>query len=127
MTPAHLGRVLVVDDEPEVAAALRDLLLEIGYTVKVAVSGTEALHLVQTFQPDAMLLDLRMPGMPGTEVLAKVRRDHPHLPVIIVTASDDVALALDTLAQGAFDYVQKPFTLERVERIVGAAIARGLP
>jgi CheY-like chemotaxis protein len=120
-----IGRVLVVDDEPEVGAALRDLLLEIGYLVKNAARGAEALRLVDVFQPDVVLLDLQMPGMPGTEVLAQLRQRHPRLPIIIVTANADAAVALSTLAQGAFDYVLKPFTLEGLERIVGAALGRG--
>src|ERR1700746_2565035 len=120
-----IGRVLVVDDEPEVGAALRDLLLEIGYLVKNAARGDEALRLVDVFQPDVVLLDLQMPGMPGTEVLAQLRQRHPRLPIIIVTANTDAAVALSTLAQGAFDYVLKPFTLEGLERIVGAALGRG--
>jgi DNA-binding response OmpR family regulator len=120
-----IGRVLVVDDEPEVGAALRDLLLEIGYLVKNAARGAEALRLVDVFQPDVVLLDLQMPGMPGTEVLAQLRQRHPRLPIIIVTANADAAVALSTLAQGAFDYVVKPFTLEGLERIVGAALGRG--
>jgi DNA-binding NtrC family response regulator len=120
-----LGRVLVVDDEPGVSTALRDLLLEIGYLVKTAAQGAEALRLVDDFHPDVVLLDLNMPGMPGTEVLARLRQQYPQLPVIIVSGGADAEVAMSTLAEGAFDYVMKPFTLEGLERIVGAAIGRG--
>ena len=116
------GRVLVVDDEPHVGAAFRDMLQQIGYLARLATQGRDALELVDVFLPDVILLDLNMPGMPGTEVLVQLHQRHPEVPVIIVTANDDVALAQRTLAAGAFDYVVKPFTLEGLERIVGAAI-----
>jgi DNA-binding response OmpR family regulator len=121
MTP--LARVLVVDDEPRVASVLRDVLTERGYAVRTAGDGLDALSVLPVFQPDVMLLDLRMPGMSGLEVLAQVRADYPDLRVIIVTANSDEPTALRTLSCGAFDYVQKPFSLEAVERVVGAAVA----
>ena len=122
-----IGRVLVVDDEPEVGAAIRDLLIETAYVVKIALRGAEALRLADVFQPDVVLLDLNMPEMSGLEVLARLRQRHPQLPVIVVTANDDLDIAKKTLAQGAFDYVMKPFTLELVERVVGAALGRPGP
>lgn len=69
-----LGRVLVVDDESEVGATLRDALVDFGYVVKNAVSGDEALALMPVFQPDTVLLDVLMPGMAGDQVLARLRR-----------------------------------------------------
>jgi CheY-like chemotaxis protein len=69
---SSLGRILVVDDDPQVGATLRDGLVEFGYVVKMAVRGTEALQIVPMFQPDAVLLDLQMPGMSGIEVLARI-------------------------------------------------------
>ena len=126
--PASLGRILVVDDEPQVGAMLRDLLVELGYVVKNAVSGVEALGLVPIYLPDAVLLDLSMPGMTGVEVLDHLRRLNPDLPVIIVTGNQDLQTARATLTRGAFDYIQKPFTVEVLERVVAAAVLRrGLP
>jgi two-component system, NtrC family, response regulator AtoC len=117
-----LGRVLVVDDDPNIGAMLRDLLVELGYVVKNAVRGVEALHLVRVFEPDVVLLDLLMPEMSGAEVLDLLRRDHPTVPVIVVTGNDDVEVARRTLRSGAFDYVCKPFTLDVLTRVVAAAI-----
>ena len=122
-----LGRVLVVDDEPEVCGVLRDALLDSGYSVKTAVSGREALGLIPVFQPDVVLLDVAMPGMSGVEILDQVRREHPRVAVIMVTANQEEAAARQMLARGAFDYVPKPFDLSVVERIVGAAVARRGP
>ena len=83
--PSSLGRVLVVEDEPRVAAMLREVLVELGYIVKVAVGGAEALQLVPVFEPDVVLLDLLMPEMSGVEVLDHLRRDRPTLPVVIMS------------------------------------------
>jgi DNA-binding response OmpR family regulator len=118
-----LGRVLVVDDDPNVGDMLQDLLVEAGYVVKHALDGTEALRLVPVFEPDVVLLDLQLPGMSGVEVLDRLRRDHPTVPVIIVTGNDDVEVARRMLRGGAFDYLSKPFTVEVLARVVAAAIA----
>jgi len=117
-----LGRVLVVDDDPNVSAMLRDLLTTLGYVVKNAVRGAEALLLVPVFEPNVVLLDLQMPGMSGIEVLDHLRRDHPNLPVIIVTGNEDEELARRTMRGGAFDYLSKPFTVEVLDRVVTAAL-----
>lgn len=117
-----LGRVLVVDDDPNVSTTLRDLLVELGYVVKNAVRGTEALQLVPVFEPDVVLLDLQMPGMSGVDVLDHLHRDDPALPVIIVTGNEDEEVARRTLRGGAFDYVSKPFTIEVLARVVAAAL-----
>ena len=119
---ALLGRILVVDDEPQVGEVLRDLLMEFGYVVEVAVRGTEALQIVPVFQPDAVLLDLQMPEMSGAEVLNHLRRDYPLLPVIMVTGNPDADVARDMLTRGAFDYIRKPFTFEVLARVVAAAV-----
>jgi CheY-like chemotaxis protein len=118
-----LGRVLVVDDDPNVGDMLQDLLVDLGYVVKHALDGTEALRLVPVFKPDVVLLDLQLPGMSGVEVLDRLRRDHPTVPVIIVTGNDDVEVARRTLRGGAFDYLSKPFTVDVLARVVAAAIA----
>jgi CheY-like chemotaxis protein len=122
MTPASLGRVLVVDDEPQIVDMLRELLVELGYTVATAGHGAEALHLVPEYKPDAVLLDLQMPGVSGLQVLDQLRRDHPGLPVVIVTGNTDVDVARSTLARGAFDYLRKPFQFDVLARVVAAAV-----
>jgi CheY-like chemotaxis protein len=103
---------------------LRDVLIELGYVVKVAVRGAEALRLVPVFQPDVVLLDLQMPEMSGVEVLDHLRRDHPNLRVVILTGNENVEVAKSTLRSGAFDYVRKPFSIDVLERVVAAAIAQ---
>ena len=100
--------------------------MDLGYEIKIAVSGPEALGLVPVYRPDAILLDLNLPGLPGAQVLEQLLRMDPLLPVIIVTGNSDLEVARSTLKQGAFDYLPKPFGLDVLERIVAAAITRGV-
>jgi two-component system nitrogen regulation response regulator GlnG len=121
MSPS-LARVLLVEDDTEVAAVLRDALNTLGYPVQVAVNGAKALRLLPLYRPDVVLLDLALPGMPGDVVLGRLRLADPGLPVIVVTGNTDVERARNTLTRGAFDYVAKPFDLEVLASILAAAV-----
>lgn len=116
------SRVLVVDDQPDVAATLRDAVSDLGYAARVAINGAEALQLLPVYQPDVVLLDLSLPDMPGDVVLARLREADPHLPVIVVTGNTDLERARGMLTQGACDYIAKPFSLEVLGRAIAAAV-----
>jgi CheY-like chemotaxis protein len=120
---SSVSRVLVVEDEPRVGAMLREVLVELGYVVKVAVHGAEALQLVPVFEPDVVLLDLMMPGMSGVEVLDHLRRDRPTLRIVIMTANEDFAGAAATLPDEVFGYLRKPFRIDALAEVVAAAVA----
>jgi DNA-binding response OmpR family regulator len=121
--PSPRRRVLVVDDEPQVAAMLSDVLTSLGYAVRVAGTGRDGISLVPEFRPDVVLLDLALPDLPGDLVLECLRASDPHIPVVIVTANTDPALGRYTLARGAFDYVEKRFAVRRLAHVVEAALA----
>lgn len=121
MSPAR--RVLSVDDDPGVASTLEEALGDLGYATRIAGTGPDALHLVPEFRLDVVLLDLAMPGMSGDGVLERLHQTDPDLPVIMVTANTDLKLAQRTLAQGALDYIVKPFDLERLAAVLEAALA----
>jgi CheY-like chemotaxis protein len=118
-----LGRVLVVDDEPQVTAMIRDLLIAWGYEVTTASSASEALELLPMFLPDAVLLDVLMPVISGAHVLDRLRAEYPNLPVVMITGQQDETTARQLLARGAFDYIRKPFTVDLLERVVAAAVS----
>ena len=120
-----LGRLLCVDDEAPVLEVLCEYFTTQGYSVETASSGADALAAVPRLRPDLVLLDVRMPGMDGLEVLKKIREIDPGLAVIMVTANEDVALARETLKIGAFDYVSKPFDFRYLDRAVSAALVQG--
>jgi two-component system, response regulator, stage 0 sporulation protein F len=119
-----LGRILVVDDEAPVREVLAEYFATEGYAVDTAGSGVEALTAVRGGHADLVLLDVRMPGLDGVQVLRRIREFDGHVPVIMVTANEDVALAKETLKLGAFDYVAKPFDFDYLDRAVAAGMAR---
>src|SRR5262245_53511713 len=119
-----LGRILVVDDEATVREVLTEYLSTEGYAVESAGSGVEALTAVRGGRADLVLLDVRMPGLDGIQVLRRIRELRTDIPVIMVTANEDVGLAKETLKLGAFDYVAKPFDFDYLDRAVAAGLAR---
>jgi two-component system, response regulator, stage 0 sporulation protein F len=119
-----LGRILVVDDEAPVREVLTEYFTTEGYAVEGAGSGAEALTAVRGGRADLVLLDVRMPGLDGVQVLRKIREINGDVPVIMVTANEDVSLAKETLKLGAFDYVAKPFDFDYLDRAVAAGLAR---
>lgn len=118
--------VLIVDDEPMIRDNLERLLKPIGYDTVVAASGDEALEIVATREFSIALLDIRMPGASGLEVLAHLHINHPDTAVIMVTAVADVTTAVDAMKAGAYDYIAKPFNIDDVVLRVQKALERRL-
>jgi len=108
------GKVLVVDDEQTVRDLLKRTLEEAGYEVVTAGSGLEALEQVCEQEVGVVLLDIKMPGMTGMEVLGKLTADWPEICVIMVTAVADAQTAVKAMNLGAYDYISKPFNLDDV-------------
>ena len=111
------GRILVVDDEESVRDLLQRVLKEAGYNVVTAANGQEALDKVSQLNVSLVLLDIKMPGLDGFQVLDSIRQ-RSNMPVIMLTAKRDVTTLNDALAGGADDYIRKPFSrLELLARI----------
>ncbi len=109
-----MRRVLVVDDEENIRLVLRTLLKKHGFEVEVADSGEAALALVDTFGPDVILTDVRMPRMGGLDLLARLKAKQNTATVIVMSAYGNVDLALEAMKAGAYDYVGKPFKPDEV-------------
>jgi two-component system response regulator AtoC len=109
-----MRRVLVVDDEENQRLVLRTLLKRQGYEVETAASGEEALALVDTFGPDVVLTDVRMPKMGGLDLLATLQAKGNEATVIVMSAYGNVDDALEAIKAGAYDYVQKPFKHDEI-------------
>ncbi|AHK28483.1 putative transcriptional regulatory protein TcrX [Rhodococcus opacus PD630] len=108
------ARVLVVDDEPNILELLSVSLRFQGFEVATATTGAEGLDTARTFRPDAVILDVMMPGMDGFGLLKRLRADGVDAPVLFLTAKDAVEDKISGLTLGADDYVTKPFSLEEV-------------
>ena len=107
--------VLVVDDEPAICELLKDFLVREGYAVVLAYNASEALRSVQTHHPSVVLLDIRLPEMDGSECLRRIKAIDPQISVVMVTAVEDESIGRKCLELGAFEYVTKPISLERLK------------
>ena len=116
-------RILVVEDEPDLLRAVAQALREAGYAVDEAPNGNEGLYKATTWDYDAVVLDLMLPGKNGWEVLGGVRRKKK-TPVLILTARDGVADRVRGLDSGADDYLVKPFELQELLARLRALIRR---
>jgi two-component system NtrC family response regulator len=112
------ARVVVIDDEVNAVAALESLLREDGYEVASAHDGRTGLQLVGRFDPDVVLTDLRMAGMDGLELLARVKETSPETMVILMTAYGTVKTAVKAMKLGAEDYLSKPIDIEELEVVL---------
>jgi two-component system nitrogen regulation response regulator NtrX len=108
------ARILVVDDETEIRRSVRMILEYEGHDVQEASSGPEALALVHREAPDLVFLDIKMPGMDGLEVLQKMREVNDAVPIVIISGHATVTTAVEATKLGAFDFIEKPLSSERV-------------
>ncbi len=106
--------VLVVDDEIAIRETLAQILGYEDYRVLTAGSGPEALRVLADRPADAVLLDIKMPEMDGFEVLDRLQRDHPELPVVVISGHGDIQTAVQAVKQGAYDFLEKPLDRGRL-------------
>lgn len=117
-------RVLIVDDEQPVRELLAHFLDSRGFSTAQAATAEEALSTLDQQHFDVVLSDVQMPGMNGLSLLSEIRRRHPDTAVLMLTACEDVSMAVDSMKAGALDYVTKPFQLQKVEAAVRSAAER---
>lgn len=106
--------ILIVDDEENVRKLLQKIFLKENYITHIASNGEEALHIIDTFQVDVVITDIKMPGISGIELLNKIREIDISIQVIMITAFATLETAIDALKMGAKDYITKPFNLEDI-------------
>jgi len=107
-------KVLVVDDERAIRNVMKELLMDEGYQVEVAEDGAAALEKAEKDRFDVIFCDIKMPGMEGTEVLAKLVEEGIETPVVMISGHADIATAVDCMHKGAFDFIEKPLDLNRI-------------
>ena len=116
-----MKRILVVDDEPELLEALREHF-EGRYEIETALSGAAAIERFVRRRPDMVFLDIDMAGGNGLAVLKLLRQTDPKIPVVMVTANAENAVAAECITLGAFGYVPKPFNLTYMDHMAAVAI-----
>ncbi|MFG2503492.1 response regulator transcription factor [Streptomyces sp. NPDC048441] len=127
MTAPPAAKVLVVDDDPEVRAAVEDALTIEGHLVRGAPDGQRALTAVARWEPDLVVLDVLMPVMDGLAVCRQMRALGDRTPVLVLTALGSVSERVDGLDAGADDYLVKPFALDELVARVRALLRRATP
>ncbi len=118
-------KILVVDDEKNIRLSLSQALAPLGLPVDTAVNGEEALGKLEDPNLFLIILDIRMPGMDGIEVLRRISELRPDIRVIMVTAYGTVERAVDAMKLGAVDFIQKPFSPGQIRDLTQRVLARG--
>lgn len=119
------ARILVVDDEKGICDFFQKVLPQEGYEVSVASDGEKGLDVVKKENPVVVLLDIRMPGMGGVEVLRRIKKINKNIVVIIITAYSTMRTARETMRLGAYDYITKPFNLDYIKALIKDALKTG--
>jgi DNA-binding response OmpR family regulator len=122
--PANSERILVIEDDRGVQKALKRLFEGEGFTVDVAGNGAAGLEMFHASKPAVVMLDLRLPGMPGQDVCREVSQANPSVPIIILSAKTEVMDKVLLLELGAHDYVTKPFSPRELLARVRTAMRR---
>src|SRR3990172_6027122 len=112
------GSVLVVDDAPQICKALSDVLTASGYSVRSAPSGERALQIMEPSEFDLIITDLKMSGMSGMDLIARVKERAPHLSIVILSGYGDMDDVIKAMRVGITDYLKKPFSIDEVLDVV---------
>lgn len=117
-------KILIVDDEKNIRTTLKHCLKEEGYEIDIAINGDEALQKIMEQQFNLILLDIKMPGLTGMEVLSEIRRRGNKVDIIMMTAYGTIDRAVEAMKLGAVDFISKPFTPDEIRNIVKEVLDR---
>jgi two-component system response regulator (stage 0 sporulation protein F) len=115
-------KVLIVDDQNGIRVMLSELLHSEGYSIYQASNGRIALELVQQYQPDLVLLDMKIPGMSGLEILRQIKQQHPEIKVIMMTAYGELNMLNEARDLGALMNFSKPFDIDELRLAVNTEL-----
>jgi two-component system nitrogen regulation response regulator GlnG len=119
------GRVLVCDDDAAIRTVVREALRRAGHVVETAATAADLRRVIRTFRPQVLLTDVVLPDGNGLDMVPELLADHPHMPIIVLSAQNTFTTAMRATEQGAFDYLPKPFDLGELVQAVDDALARG--
>jgi len=114
--------ILITDDEPNIIQSLGGILSDEGFTVITADCGLKALDIVKETIPDLIILDIWMPDIDGIETLARIRELYPTLPVVMISGHGTIETAVKATKLGAYDFIEKPLSLDKVILAVNNAL-----
>ena len=109
-----MAKILIIDDEKSIRNILTEILENEKYNVDSAESGIEGLKLVNKNKYDAILCDIKMPKMDGMEALKHIKKSSPDVPIVMISGHGDIEIAVETIKNGAYDYISKPLDLNKL-------------
>src|SRR5215813_15461254 len=124
VAPAQATSLLIIEDDESISSAIEEYFSRAGYTVHAAPDGLAGIELASKNRPDVVVLDLMLPKMDGLTVCKEVRQKSPQLPILMLTAKDDVVDKVLGLEMGADDYITKPFSLRELEARIKSVLRR---
>jgi len=116
------GKILIVDDEANIRRGLRAILIKDGHDVQDVAGAQEALPILETFPCEVAIVDIRMPGMTGDQLLPEIRARWPAVSVILLTGHGTLETAMTAVKEGAFDYLLKPAQADEIRQAVASAL-----
>ena len=120
-----MARILIIDDEEPIRFSLRGILEDEGYEVLEAATAEEGLEVAEAERPDLVFLDIWLPGMDGLTAQARLKGNHPDLPVVMISGHGTIETAVSAIQQGAYDFIEKPLSLEKVVIVAARALEAG--
>ena len=119
-----MGDILVVDDEKDIRELVSDILVDEGYTTRLAANSDEAFGAINVEAPDLIVLDiwLKESKLDGIDILKTVRRDNPDIPIVIISGHGNIEIAVAAIKQGAYDFIQKPFNIDQLMVVISRAM-----
>ena len=120
-----MARILIIDDEEPIRFSLRGILEDEGYEVLEAATAEEGLEVADAERPDLVFLDIWLPGMDGLTAQERLKGNHPDLPVVMISGHGTIETAVSAIQQGAYDFIEKPLSLEKVVIVAARALEAG--
>lgn len=120
-----MGLILLIDDDQQLSLSFTKILVQDGYHTEAAYNGQDGIAMAADFNPDLVILDIRLPDMSGMEVFEAIHAVNPKLPVIIITAFGTTETAIEAIKQGAYDYIYKPFDVPEMLDLIKKALLAG--
>ena len=119
-----MSDILIVDDEKDIRELISEILIDEGYSTRLASNSAECLRQVASFPPSLLILDiwLKDSNMDGIDILKKVKVEYPHVPVVIISGHGNIEIAVSAIKQGAYDFIEKPFNIEQLLVVVRRAM-----
>ena len=119
-----MSDILIVDDERDIRELISDILEDEGFTTRLAGTSEECVALLEEALPKLMILDiwLKDSKLDGIDILKKVKREHPEIPVVIISGHGNIEIAVAAIKQGAYDFIEKPFNIDQLLVVIRRAM-----